>query len=1094
MTVSAGGAEATQSVSVEAAAPTPKPSLSIVDFAGNDGVDNKEFADGFAVKLKLSNPNQPWDGSVVLTGPKGSVTIASAPQPDGAFKVTVGKDEIGQLGLEQGQTAKVTVSAGGAEATQSVSVAAAGTPAPASNELSSEKGGYETIEISKDPNSAPALKLRLKDGETLKAGEKVVLKVNGQEVGSETATTDTSSLDVGLNHQQLQSALAEDIVSVVKAQVVDADGQVKDIASVPIVRNENPGETRILQTEFGKFEVKPDCVGTELIDPVAAGKSLLESRSLTLKGTLGNSAPTDEFAVVVGKAAFAVKAKGGKWALDLSEAQLKSALGTDNLDWQSVDGKTLAVQAFVTDKSGVLKGYAQDSVTLDVAPKVSLDSVAGNNIMTNAEADGNLKVTGLAQNASGMRVRLKASINGQPDVDLGSCDVSGNGKQAWEITLDASQKASLKGQKNIAFKAELIDGSKAIDQAEVTVNPDVGGLDRYIGNDGRVFGTTHDTTFEQAARNWRLIDKHDVLDKTTMLKYPFGGETGWKHVPNTHMAYADTDNSANGLTALNAFRRFNHTDPVSLTGNHDAVEGAQKGVIAMASQGKIDHGLRGFSYTDPDGAAATSQSVIGYAGSGGSSLKGDVSSYVSDNFNGSSGGGGTEAQERTLIGHRLQVLSPGLRETAAAYAEGQNHNSYSAYTTFMGFPSNAIPPGYKLTHDHGAVSRPDTLEWPAAGYFPYALLPNKVWSFQFGDHPIDSRNLNVRVYKNGEEIGVKFATTSDTSYELFGTYKNLVCFMPHEKGRNFDGGKNQWEGFSWSNPEAHKGVDRPTAVREAGKPPLDEYTVVISDGKETHAYTVKVFDELQLDGAGGGASSGAGAGARSAYSANAADELHAETFGLEATHNRAVVDGNLVEFGSQLDLSGHSDLASSAPRAQDSGAGVLPAGIKFEAESLVHSVVDLSGGDDVATISGVFAADLSLGGGNDTLNLSALRGGSVDGGDGWDVVRFDSAGNVFDLSRFSRVEAVDLGRTDPDSGLFNIVQLDAAGMKANGGAIELTGQAGNKVALKEGRIESERSFQSEDGRSMHELTYDVNGSDYRIVMSDDLFNGGMGVI
>ena len=1003
----------------------------------------------------------------------------------------MGKAEIGQLGLEQGQTAQVTVVAGGAEATQSVSVAASASAAPASNELSSEKGGYETIEISKDPNSAPALKLRLKDGETLKAGDEVRLTVNGQPVGSKTANTDTSSLDVDLNHQQLQSALTEDIVSVVKAQVVDADGQVKDIASVPIVRNEKPGETRILKTNYGKFNVQRDCVGTELIDPVAAGKSLLESRSLTLKGTLGNSAPTDEFAVVVGKAAFAVKAKGGKWALDLNEAQLKSALGTDNLDWQSVDGKTLAVQAFVTDKSGVLKGYAQDSVTLDVAPKVSLDSVAGNNIMTNAEADGNLKVTGLAQNASGMKVRLKASINGQPDVDLGSCDVSGNGKQAWEITLDASQKASLKGQKNIAFKAELIDGSKAIDQAEVTVNPDVGGLDRYIGNDGRVFGTTHDTTFEQAARNWRLIDKHDVLDKTTMLKYPFDGVSRWQAVPNNHMAYADTDNSANGLTALNAFRRFNHTDPVSLTGNYDAVDGAQKGVIAMASQGAISHGLRGFSYTDPDGAEATRQSVIGYAGSRGSSLKGDVSSYVSDNFNGSSGGG-TEAQQRTLIGHRLQVLSPGLRETAAAYAEGQNHNSYSAYTTFMGFPSNAIPPGYKLTHDHGAVSRPDTLEWPAAGYFPYALLPNKVWSFQFGDRPIDSRNLNVRVYKNGEEIGVKFATTNETSYELFGTYQNLVCFMPHEKGRKFDGDKNQWEGFSWSNPEAHKGVDRPTGIREAGKPPLDEYTVVISDGKETHAYTVKVFDELQLDGAGGGSSSGAGA--RSAYSANAADELHAETFGLEATHNRAVVDGNLVEFGSQLDLSGHSDLASSAPRAQDSGAGKLPAGIKFEAESLVHSVVDLSGGDDVATVSGVFAADLRLGGGNDTLNLSALRGGSVDGGDGWDVVRFDSAGNVFDLSRFSRVEAVDLGRTDPDSGLFNIVQLDAAGMKANGGAIELTGQAGNKVALKEGRIESERSFQSEDGRSMHELTYDVNGSDYRIVMSDDLFNGGMGVI
>ena len=1094
MKVSAGGAEETREVSVAAAgtpAPTPKPSLSIVDFAGNDGVDNKEFADGFTVKLQLTHPNPSWDGLVVLTGPKGSVKISPSKLPNDGLEVSVGKAEIGQLGLEQGHKCDVKVSAGGAEETREVSVEAAASAAPASNELSSEKGGYETIEISKDPNSAPALKLRLKDGETLKAGDEVRLTVNGQPVGSKTANTDTSSLDVDLNHQQLQSALTEDIVSVVKAQVVDADGQVKDIASVPIVRNEKPGETRILKSNYGKFNVQRDLVGTDLIDPVAAGKSLLENRSLTLKGTLGNSAPTDEFAVVVGKAAFAVKAKGGKWALDLSEAQLKSALGTDNLDWQSVDGKTLAVQAFVTDKNGVLKGYAQDSVTLDVAPKVSLDSVAGNNIMTNAEADGNLKVTGLAQNASGMKVRLKASINGQPDVDLGSCDVSGNGKQAWEITLDASQKAALKGQKNIAFKAELIAGSKAIDQAEVTVNPDVGGLDRYIGNDGRVFGTTHDTTFEQAARNWRLIDKHDVLDKTTMLKYPFDGVSRWQAVPNNHMAYADTDNSANGLTALNAFRRFNHTDPVSLTGNHDAVDGAQKGVIAMASQGAISHGLRGFSYTDPDGAEATRQSVIGYAGSRGSSLKGDVSSYVSDNFNGSSGGG-TEAQQRTLIGHRLQVLSPGLRETAAAYAEGQNHNSYSAYTTFMGFPSNAIPPGYKLTHDHGAVSRPDTLEWPAAGYFPYALLPNKVWSFQFGDRPIDSRNLNVRVYKNGEEIGVKFATTNETSYELFGTYQNLVCFMPHEKGRKFDGDKNQWEGFSWSNPEAHKGVDRPTGIREAGKPPLDEYTVVISDGKETHAYTVKVFDELQLDGAGGGSSSGAGA--RSAYSANAADELHAETFGLEATHNRAVVDGNLVEFGSQLDLSGHSDLASSAPRAQDSGAGKLPAGIKFEAESLVHSVVDLSGGDDVATVSGVFAADLRLGGGNDTLTLSALRGGSVDGGDGWDVVRFDSAGNVFDLSRFSRVEAVDLGRTDPDSGLFNIVQLDAAGMKANGGAIELTGQAGNKVALKEGRIESERSFQSEDGRSMHELTYDVNGSDYRIVMSDDLFNGGMGVI
>ena len=946
------------------------------------------------------------------------------------------------------------------------------------------------FKIAKSGEENRALSYTLPNGEKFNGGETATLEINGKKLTTQ-AQAGQSSVTFEDAGKAIAESLKEDCVSIAKVTVETPSGG-QSVSEMPVLLNEKPGENRVLMqaTKDNSGSPVTQTLKPDMIDKATASEQI-RAKHLELGGSAEGMADGQSIALVVGKGAFVTHAQGGRWSTDLTESQLKAALGTDSLDAKDIDGKTIAIQAFVPGKDGSLQAYSQSSLTVDVSQRIVADSFAGNGILTAAEAAQTQKFSGSAVHAEGLRVEIwQQNAQGKPAAKIGETTVGSDG--TWSYDIAPSDLGQWLNSGAFGLCAKLIgNNGKAVDSAEVSVNPGV--LSNFTANDKNVFGTDHDATFEQAARNYALIKEHDKIDVKGLRDFPNpeANEPWGKNptkMPESLMTYAEMENMANGLSTINAFRRFNQSDSVTLSGNKEVVEASQIAANVFASESRIAHKIGDFKHYDPQAAVAAKSSVIGQ-----SNNVNDVSSYIADDLNGSSSGGQTAA-DFTKIGHRVQLLAPRLYETAPGYAIGHHpdphyvDNVYTAYNTF-----NSRPWEPSLTHSledyqKAASPLPGTLEWPAAGYVPYALVPNKTWSFQFGpawpkqikDYKLQGKG--VRVFKNGQEIDVEFATMQENSYEVTGSFSATVCFMPHEKDRQFGIDPNNGIG-RWRDHE--KGIDRPNSQVEDGKLTTDDYTVVIETNHGVYAYTVKVFDENQLSKLGS-----ATAGRSAVLSAQAQEALEPETqfMSNEETAHRATVNGKEMEFGAKLDLSDLSFAQQTLP-SWHGGPGV-----DFSAHDLTGAVVDLGAGDDKARIEGTFASELRLGAGDDVVSLGAMRGGFIDGGEGVDTAVFEQAGNVVNLSRFAHFETIDLGRPASEGGLFNIIQLDAAGMQANGGAIELKGGAGNKVALREGKIESAKEVVNQNGETEIELQYDVNGAEYRISMSQDLYNGGAGIL
>ena len=1058
-----------------------EPVLSITHVGDGRNITHENLGKPVKVKLKLKNYGQWGDDDQVaihVENPANGETVDVALKPDqkpdgkGAFAVTLQPDQLAGLKVGADDAAlKFSASVPSKNpqdlkpisTAKEINVTIGDAPALAENALvahgsePASEAAHALYEITDKPGAEEKnVTFALSGGQKFNGGEQATLTVNGKVVATATAKAGQNTVSFDGAEKAIAKELHEDSVSIVKAVIQTPTGP--QTAEMPVVLNNKPGEDRTLldtTLDHASGNTQATTLKPDLIDKAEANANVKDGH-LTVGGSAQGLEDGQSIAAVVGKAAFVAHAKDGKWSLDLDESQLKAALGTDSLDAEAIHGKTLVIQTFVPGDGGKLQAYSQNSLTLDVCPAISANPFTGDNILSLSELDAAQAFSGSAKHADGMTVEIwKTDARGNQGEKIGETTVRDG---AWSFDAQKEDLRAWENEKGFGLTAKLIDEDRqTLDAASVNVNsPAWSGMVNVQG----IRATERDTTFAQAVRNYKLIQEHDRIDVEGLRSFPDANDAQWtekgggQKMPEGFMTYPETANAANGLSAINAFRSFNQTDGVTLSGRADVVESAQKAAIAMASEGRIDHGLTGFKHFDKDASNASNSSVLGMGG-----VKGDVSGYVSDDYN----------AVGLNLGHRMQILSPNMRETAPGYAVGDGNTVFTAYNTF-----NSVPWKPTLTHapkDYAQAYKPNTLEWPAAGYFPYALVPQKMWSFQVGDpNGGDFKLLGVRVFKNGEEIRVSNAMLQDNNYDVSHSYSTTVSFMPHLSDRSFSGSR-------WS--KGAKGIDKPifAGQKADGSLATDDYEVAIDTDKGLFTYTVKVFDETALPQATGLRAASA-TFSEETGSAVEPDLQHLPP--VEHGAHRATANGEDVEFGDKLDLTDR--------------AGGSDGGVDFASAGLTGSTVNLGSADDRVEIAGDFAADLSLGSGDDAASLGKMVGGRIDGGDGSDTVAFTQAGNVVNLSRFANVETIDLGRPAAEGELFNIIQIDAEGMEANGGKIEIKGGAGNKAALKEGTIASAREYVDDFGEAQVELEYCVNGSAYRIDMSANLYDGGAGIL
>ena len=143
----------------------------------------------------------------------------------------------------------------------------------------------------------------------------------------------------------------------------------------------------------------------------------------------------------------------------------------------------------------------------------------------------------------------------------------------------------------------------------------------------------------------------------------------------------------------------------------------------------------------------------------------------------------------------------------------------------------------------------------------------------------------------------------------------------------------------------------------------------------------------------------------------------------------------------------------------------------------------------------VVGTRVELGDGDDIAEIAHYTGGDINGGAGFDTVVLTGGANALSGNHLSGIEAVDLGSSERDTP--NVISLTTADLLENhddNGNLWITGQAGDKVALWEGAVKSDEVVQTADGEIFHEYSYTVDNTTYSVLINDELYQNGLGVV
>ena len=354
--------------------------------------------------------------------------------------------------------------------------------------------------------------------------------------------------------------------------------------------------------------------------------------------------------------------------------------------------------------------------------------------------------------------------------------------------------------------------------------------------------------------------------------------------------------AAEHVKALNAVRGMNHLDDVTLTSDSSIINEANSAANALS------HTANNFN-----GHANLSSTTDAY-----SSIVGYMDDYGS-------------AQNLNTAGHRMHLLEPYLNETAVGISRYSNILVFGDNMNWDGDgPFSNY--GNKVTVIDKSNTAPQTVEWPAEGYFPYAMMPegSNNWTFSVLDTSQSNGSNqstllnNAIVTVNGQQVAVThdLYNTGDANkfgVMLFNQYDNIKFT------------------YAFSRPQEGQ---------------VNEYNVkVVADGG-TWEYTVYVFDDVS------------------------AAQNHANTPATVLAPNQSILPPD-------QDLSGNLNSEAVIYTGTEDN-DVVPV-----AELVATAKVELGSGDDVVEINHYLGGDIDGGDGFDTVVLTgganALSGNHLNG-------------------------------------------------------------------------------------------------------------------
>lgn len=181
---------------------------------------------------------------------------------------------------------------------------------------------------------------------------------------------------------------------------------------------------------------------------------------------------------------------------------------------------------------------------------------------------------------------------------------------------------------------------------------------------------------------------------------------------------------------LNTLRAFNNIGATKLSPNETIHREAQEGSIAMTTASGISHGLK------PETQKGNSRFRPGPNGTWPCSTAGGVRSTLSGLLSWTTWQSATMAYHADnlaadsgvpSLGHRMYMFSPNLVYTAVGASRSSSARSSSVNQVVLSYAhgSRYADSSYEtgsITQPDSKVKRPATIEWPAAGYFPYSLV------------------------------------------------------------------------------------------------------------------------------------------------------------------------------------------------------------------------------------------------------------------------------------------------------------------------------------------------------------------------------------
>ena len=367
----------------------------------------------------------------------------------------------------------------------------------------------------------------------------------------------------------------------------------------------------------------------------------------------------------------------------------------------------------------------------------------------------------------------------------------------------------------------------------------------------------------------------------------------------------DQSQAQKAVDNLNAIRHMNNLSDVSLTKNADHIKAVQLGALASVNQGVIDHNMidpytkKDFNWKPSEGLWATQHSVLAFeAHYGEAKYNNHINGLVSDNH----GNGNMDYD----LGHRGQMLDPALSNTAVGIAHGPYaHDSrFESSVLVMLTGQEAWGSNYKT---------PNTVEWPAEGYFPYAMMPEKIL--------INSSN-QVTGYRKGaywsfSAEGHTFSNSVKVTVEL----PNGTTITPSTELLN----KGYYQ--PTGNGYTSIGFDMDGKVSDPGNG-VDTYVVHIKDGSYTYDYSIFVYNDA----------------------AAAQNHSNAQTTYLPASQND-ILSGSLNEPETVITGSEQSDVAQIA-------------------ELSANAAVNMNAGDDAIEIAHYLGGEINGGDGFDAVVLT----------------------------------------------------------------------------------------------------------------------------